>query len=95
MYSYGNLTNDEVNLVITKSNKIKDLEKKYKEVAESLAARINIKYSRHVITKENTLARQQEMLALKKMYLDPITEAIVAIRKNEINPIRLKITAKR
>lgn len=95
MYSYGNLTNDEINLVITKSNKIKDLEKKYKEVAESLVARINKKYSRHVITKENTLARQQEMLALKKLYLDPIAEAIVLIRQNEINPITLKITAKR
>ena len=91
MYSYGNLENDEMDLLYLESKEIKKLQQEYNREAERLAAQINKKYLGKILTKELIAARFLEIQKAKKMILDPILDRILFLELNSAYPIQLEI----
>lgn len=91
-FDFSKVTCDNIKFIPQKSQPIKDLEKEYEKQSKYILDKINEKYSGSIMSDRIKLQRQQELMGLKRMFLDPISERITQLAKVEINTAMIQIS---
>lgn len=91
-FDFSRVTYDEIKFIPQKSQSIKDLEKEYEKQSKYILDKINEKYSGSIMSDRIKLQRQQELMGLKRMFLDPISEKITELAKVEVNTAMIQIS---
>ena len=91
-FDFSKVICDNIKFIPQKSQSIKDLEKEYEKQSKYILDKINEKYSNSIISDRIKLQRQQELMDLKRRFLDPISERITQLAKVEVNTAMIQIS---
>lgn len=91
-FDFSKVTYDNIKFIPQKSQAVKDLEKEYEKQCKYIQDKINEKYCGTIDSDGIKLQRQQELMGLKRRFLDPISERITQLAKVEVNTAMIQIS---
>ncbi|MBQ8680853.1 MAG: hypothetical protein IJ688_00840 [Treponema sp.] len=91
-FDFSKVTCDNIKFIPQKSQAIKDLEKEYEKQSKYILDKINEKYYGSIMSDRIKLQRRQELMGLKRMFLDPISKKITELSLLEANPPMIQIS---
>ena len=92
-FDFSKVTCDNIKFIPQKSQAVKDLEKEYEKRCKYIQDKINEKYCGAIDSDRIKLQRRQELMGLKRMFLDPISEKITELSLLEVNPPMIQVSA--
>ena len=91
-FDFSKVICDNIKFIPQKSQAVKDLEKEYEKQSKYILDKINEKYYNSIMSDRIKLQRQQELMGLKRRFLDPISERITQLAKVEVNTAMIQIS---
>ena len=92
-FDFSKVTCDNIKFIPQKSQAVKDLEKEYEKQCKYIHDKINEKYCGTIDSDGIKLKMKQELMDLKRRFLDPISEKITELSLLEANPPMIQISA--
>lgn len=92
-FDFSKVTCDNIKFIHKKSQAVKDLEKEYEKQCKYIQDKINEKYCGTIDSDGIKLQRRQELMDLKRRFLDPISEKITELSLLEVNPPMIQVSA--